>query len=501
MKINNPMPNKEMPNKETPAKKPPTRFHLKWTDSGNADWFTLLFKDLLRYSKPEKTWYLWKSTHWQPDTTGEILNLAMQAIRVVFHEASVLEEGDTKISFLKFLRSCENVSRLAAMLKLASSKDEIRIDPSAFNRDSYLLNCINGTIDLHTGVLQPHNPLDLITKRCNTTYDPTATSKLWTRFLTESTHNTPGMLEFLHRISGYSITGDTSESKLFFIHGPTASGKSTFIESIKATLGDYSQTADFETFLHRSQVGGVRNDIACLKDTRFVSSIEVDEGKKLAEGLIKMITGGDTVRARLLYQESFEFLPNFKLWLAANHSPRINDKDDAMWRRILRLPFIESVPEDKRDPTLKSTLSNPAISGPAILNWLVSGCLEWQTLGLSIPASIQAATTAYRDEMDPLHDFFEECCKLGPYEVEPISMLRMAYDHYARSIGIKFTLSAHNFNNRIKDRQCTTSNRWLSGKVRKCWIGISLHTNVRNDLLEKIGVGVGVGVGVEGSKK
>ena len=126
--------------------------------------------------------------------------------------------------------------------------------------------------------------------------------------------------------------------KSSFVHGPGASGKSTFLDSLRAAMGDYAKVADFESFIQRRE-GAIRDDIAELAGRRFVVSIEVDEGKRLAEGLVKMLTGGDTLRARFLYQEAFEFLPQCKLWLAANHAPRIKDDDSAMWRRILRIQF------------------------------------------------------------------------------------------------------------------------------------------------------------------
>ncbi len=192
--------------------------------------------------------------------------------------------------------------------------------------------------------MRPHRREDLITKVCPTRYEPGARSDLLDRFLDEATGGNRELRDFLQRAVGYSLTGDVSEEVLFFVHGPGRSGKSTFMEALKATLGDYAKSADFESFVQRRDAGAVRNDIAELAGRRFVVSIEVDEGKKLAEGLVKLITGGDTVRARFLYQEAFDFVPQFKLWLAANHAPKVKHDDSAMWRRILRIPFENIVP-------------------------------------------------------------------------------------------------------------------------------------------------------------
>ena len=139
-------------------------------------------------------------------------------------------------------------------------------------------------------------------------------------------------------------------------------------------------------------------------------SIEVDEGKQLAEGLVKMITGRDTVTARKLYQESFEFKPAFKLVLVANHAPKVDPDDDAMWRRIYVIPLVCQVPKHLRNPRIKDHLTNPAIAGPAILEWVLKGCLDWQRDGLKIPAVVQQATDKYRASQDSFGDFISDRC-------------------------------------------------------------------------------------------
>jgi len=276
------------------------------------------------------------------------------------------------------------------------------------------------------------------------------------------------------------VTGETTEEKLFFIHGPTAAGKSTFTEAIKATLGDYAVTADFETFLKRIQVGAVRNDVARLAGARFVVSIEVDEGRELAEGLTKILTGGDTVSTRFLYHESFEFFPKFKLWLAANHAPRVSDRDDALWRRILRLPFEHTIPEEKRDPKVKATLRDPKIAGPAILAWAVRGCLLWQQCGLFVPEVIRDATDEYRADQDPLRDFFPDECKFDTTAFVPVSDLRKRYDDWGKETGLRYLLGPKQFNERFEEKDCQRqSRRYLNDvgteKVGKCWVGVTLQ--------------------------
>ena len=314
---------------------------------------------------------------------------------------------------------------------------------------------------------------------------------MWNKFLATVTDGDVSMLEFLQIAIGYSATGSTAEEKLFFIHGPAASGKSTFLESVKATLGGYTQTANFEAFLQRQQVGGARNDIAKLNGAQLVVSIEVDEGKRLAEGLVKMLTGGDTVSARFLYKEEFEFLPQFKLWLAANDAPKVKDNDEALWRRILRVPFECVIPKKDRDPNIKATLRDTNSSGPAILAWIVKGSLKWQQKGLVVPEIIEESTEEYRQSQDPLRDFFDDECEFDPMAYVAVVELRTAYEQSAKENGQRYTLGPKEFNRRLEAKGCERkSKRYVNTvgteKVCKCWCGVTLKSNPTKEELEEI---------------
>jgi putative DNA primase/helicase len=193
---------------------------------------------------------------------------------------------------------------------------------------------------------------------------------------------TPALRTFVQRVAGYCLTGDTSDEKFFFAHGPTGGGKSTLLGALRRTWGNYATTADFSTFtVHRHQ-DRPREDIARLHGSRLVVSVEVTDGTRLAEGLVKTLTGGDHVAARFLYERTFEFLPQFKLCIAANNRPTVRDDDDAMWRRLVEIPFPQSLPREERDPSVKATLMDPSIAGPAILAWAVEGAASWFVDGL-----------------------------------------------------------------------------------------------------------------------
>lgn len=278
------------------------------------------------------------------------------------------------------------------------------------------------------------------------------------------------MIGFLQRLAGYTITGSTAEEILAFPHGPGATGKSTLVEAIKAVLGDYAATADFETFLARHGDAGVRNDIARLAGARMVVSVEVDDGKRLAEGLIKQLTGGDTVAARYLYAEAFEFQPQFTLWLVANARPGVHADDDALWRRILQIPFVVVIPPAERDPELKRALRTDPTEQSAILAWLVQGCLNWQERGLAVPERVRDYTAEYRRENDLLAEWLADDCQLGADYWTAASSLRTAYERWCDEAGSKPLDGGRAWGKALKDHGCVRKRR---AKAHG-WQGIAL---------------------------
>jgi putative DNA primase/helicase len=444
------------------------------TDSGNGERIAQRFSKEIRYCFGEKTWYTYTGRRWEHDQTGSMFQRAKLIARLLYEEAAHAEDSESRKKCSDWARKCESADRLRAMLFCAQSEPGIAVLPSQFDSYPFLLNCLNGTIDLTTGKLREHRREELITKLAPVEYDDGARSQLWERFLHETTAGDKELQDFLQRAAGYSLTGSVIEEVLFFVHGPGGSGKSTYLEAKKTHFGDYARVADFESFIQRGTPGAVRNDIAELAGRRLVISIEVDDGKRLAEGLLKTLTGGDTVRARFLYQEAFEFPPQFKLWLCANNAPKVNDADSAVWRRILRIPFDHAVPKEQRDPTLKARLKDPE-TGRAILAWAVRGCLRWQVSGLSVPKVVEQATDAYRAQMDPLRDFLDDRCILRDNVWITAAALRAEYERWAKDTGEGNTLDAKDFGNRLKARGCKQSQRRVLGKHTRGWEGIGLR--------------------------
>ena len=374
------------------------------TDLGNAMRFTRQHRKDTRFCHEWRKWFYFNGIRWEKDNMGEVERKAKKTVRSIYEEASKIKDENLRKERATFALRSESSQKIKAMLSLAESESEIPILSNDFDPDIFALNVLNGTLDLKIRNLSPHNPDDLITKLCPVIYEPEEKCPIWEKFLNEVMDGNDKLISFLQKVIGYSLTGNTKEQCFFILYGTGANGKTTFLQTISNLLGDYAQQSPTETFMIR-RFGGVPNDVARLKGTRFVSTIEVEEGRRMAESLVKALTGGDTITARFLFGEFFEFIPQFKLFLGTNHKPVIHGTDLAIWRRIRLIPFTVTIPEEKQDKELGSKLKEE-LSG--ILNWALEGCQAWQKDGLGFPDEIKAATNEYKRESDVLVQFLEE---------------------------------------------------------------------------------------------
>jgi putative DNA primase/helicase len=255
-----------------------------------------------------------------------------------------------------------------------------------------------------------------------------------------------GMIEFLQRAVGYSLTGDTSEQCFFMPWGSGQNGKSTMLDVLRTMLGDYAAQTPAETLMLKVGGGGIPNDLARLRGARFVTAVETDDGRRMAEPLVKMLSGGDVITARFLHREFFEFKPTFKVWLATNHKPVIKGTDYAIWRRVRLIPFVVTVPEAERDKKLTEKLLTE-LTG--IFAWAVEGCRQWQRIGLAEPEPVTAATAGYREEMDPINDWISERCVVAE-QLRGIG-LYTDYVEWARANG-RHPLDGPAFSQRLEER-------------------------------------------------
>ena len=301
---------------------------------------------------------------------------------------------------------------LRAMIEMAKSERDMTRSLVEFDNDPLLLGVTNGVVDLRRGKLLPVTPGLLVSKRCSVAYDPAETCPTFDVFLT-TIQPDPAMRQFLQRWAGYCLTGGVQEQKFVFLFGSGANGKTVFIELLAWLMGDYARKIATEMLMHHQRSPQAASpDIVGLKGRRFVYANETEEGRRLAEARVKDMTGGDAMTGRVPYGKAdISFSPTHKLAIVGNHKPDIGDSSNGMWRRVCLVPFDVTIPESQRDLKLLEKLK---LEGPGILNWAMKGLRTWQQSGLAIPAKIEAATAAYRDEQDIIGDWLGEHCNTGP---------------------------------------------------------------------------------------
>jgi putative DNA primase/helicase len=381
--------------------------NIQFTDATNAARLLKEHKRDIRYFPAWKKWLVWNGTHWETDEGGALVHeKGLETVRNIYDELSKTDDYRERNDIENFGKISESVRRREAMIKTAQYIKELNIKAEDLDNNPWLLNVRNGTIDILTGEFLEHRQEDMITKLANADYDPAADCPLWKQFVREIMNYKPELVNFLQTAAGWALTGNIEEQTMFILYGSGANGKTTFLNTIQFLLGDYAIATPTESFMKKNSDQNT-NDIARLRGTRFVTTTEAEQGRRLSEPLIKKITGNDQITARFLYGEYFNFTPTFKIFMATNHKPVIKGTDHGIWRRIKLIPFTTTIPQEKQDKSLEAKLKQEA-SG--ILNWLLEGTARWRREGLIAPAVILNATDEYRGEMDVIGNFLKERC-------------------------------------------------------------------------------------------
>jgi len=440
------------------------------TDLGNAERFVDAHRDRVLWCPARKSFLYWDGKRYAWDERGEVVKLAHLTSRSIFHDAAYTEDEGEQKKIAGFAAVSQNTTRIKAML--TEAKPYLAVGMDELDRDPWLVNCENGTLDLRTGKLKDHDPADRITKIVPVEYDPEASCPRFLQFLKETLVD-DAVIRFVKCYSGYTLTGITRERLLAILYGFGKNGKTTLVELLRDVMGDYATNTDTEPLLMK-RYQGIGNDVAALKGARFVSAAEVEQGRRLAESKVKQLTGRDTVTARYLFGEPFNFTPEFKLWLSTNNKPVIQGTDDAIWDRIRLILFTQRFDGERQDPKLPEKLRNE-LAG--VLAWMVEGCLEWQEHGLGQPDSVREATDQYRAEMDTLAAFIEDRCVVREGIVAPATPLYKQFQMWCDDAGEK-PETQKVFGMRLRERGFT-SDKIKRGphKDRKGWFGIGLRAD------------------------
>ncbi len=436
------------------------------TDVGNGRRFVADHGDAVIYNHTAKRWYVWSGTHWQADTDGTVDRLAKATVAGMYQEAARITDDTERPKLVKHALRSESDQRIRAMLSMARTELEIARDESAFIGSPLILNVQNGALELRTGQLLPHKRADLLTYCLDVAYNPEAVCPTWRRFVSEVFDDDDDLIDYVQRAVGYTITGSTVEQVLFVLYGAGANGKTTFVEPLMRLLGPLAQAARFESFLTRSG-DQIPNDIARMRGARLVTAMEAGEGRRFSEALLKQLTGGDTVTARFMRGEWFDFKPKFKLWLAANHRPRVTDTSEAFWRRVRLIPFNVTFTPNQRDRELGRRLGQEL---PGILAWAVQGCRNYFAGGLGNCAAVEQHTQEYRDAEDVLSEFVHTRCNLDAEETISKKDLYARYKTWADENGEK-ALTQSAFSRRLRESCPAVDSKRQAGGVH-VWIGI-----------------------------
>lgn len=398
------------------------------TDLANAARLAARHGNDIRFT-PEGSWLDWDGRRFAADPKGVRLQArAKETAASIFDE---VKEALDKDAVYRHARRSQGKGAIEAMIWLARSEPGVCVRLTDFDADGWLFNVGNGTVNLRTGELQPHRREDLISSISDINFDASGSCELWEAFLWRVTDGNQELYSYLQRFVGYLLVGDTSEQALHFLFGLGANGKSVFCEVLMRLMGEYAIAVSPDLIMLKRH-GGIPNDVARLRGVRAAMMNETSQGARFDEAKLKDLTGGDTLTARFLHQEFFDFAPTHRIVIRGNHKPTINGTDDGIWRRLRLVPFTVTIPEAERDPQLLQKLEAEL---PGILNWAIAGCMEWQRTGLNPPAIITDAVKAYRDESDTLGRFIEECCECRPLAQVKSSVFFERYRKFAESAG------------------------------------------------------------------
>jgi putative DNA primase/helicase len=459
----------------------------RYTNVGNAHRYVEQFGKDAKWCEKMKQWFVWQGEgdggRWVEDEKLAHRTNMHQIAHNLLLSVAAMEPGTFRDETYKWGIQSESSRVIDGSLKEA--KALLACDSDIFNKNTWLFNFTNGTLDLRTDVFRPASREDYLTKSVDYAYDDSMSfmqndCPRWEKFLSEIF---PGehadIIPYLQRAIGYSLTGETNEQCLWLLIGDGANGKGVFIHTLQKVLGSYAMQADWQTFaVQQSGRLEIREDIARLAGARFVASAESDKQTRMAENVVKAITGSDLITARHLHKGSFEFMPQFKLWLASNYEPKLSGTDDGIWRRLRYIPFTVSFKGRKADKHLEEKLLEEL---PGILNWARRGLKDYLAHGMQEPAEVLRATEGFRNKSDQWKTFMDEHSAVGG-QIGKTEFYEK-YKVWAERTGEVSIMTMQEFNAATKKRGGLEDKHTKTGSV---WVGIhySAHagqTSIRTD--------------------
>jgi len=449
-------------------------YHL--TDLGNAERLVSKCGEDLRYLHSESCWLVWNGKQWVKDDQELVKQKAKEVVMSIYAEASKALDSSERKAIGNWAKSSESDYRIKGMLSLA--QPDLAIRSEELDKDPYLLNVANGTINLKTGKLQPHKKEDYLTKIVDINYNPDSQAPFWNQFLKTVTAHDSELENYLQKAVGYSLTGLTDEQAFFFLYGKGANGKSTFTKALRMLLGDYGRQSNSDALLmsYRSRnPEGAKPELYALKGCRVAITSEVEENKRLNESQVKDLSGGDTISVRPNYGNPEEIEPTWKIWIFGNHKPKIENTDNAIWRRVRIIPFTYTIEKEKQIP-MSQILEKFEEEAEGILAWAVEGTAKWKKEGLKMTARIKNAVEEYKSESDIFQQFLDDKCVFHPAAVEEKNAIYKAFKEWANENGETVRRSKRWVTSQLMERDCRNYGNYVNATHIE---GVRLTSTVR----------------------
>jgi len=443
------------------------------TDVGNAQRLVMARRDRLRYNYAMRKWICFDERRWLIDDGRAIEHEAKEV--ALMYAAQALKCGDQEA--LKHATRSLDSRRIEAMIKLARTDLAVREDE--LDRDPWLLNFQNGTLDLRNRILRPHRREDLITKVVHHDFQPDADCPTWKAAL-DLVLNSDALVNYFQRVLGYALTGVTVDKAIFVVYGPGDNGKSTILHTGRRLIEEYSALVMVESLMTRKPGATELADLTDLRGARLALTSETEEGQRLSEGRIKRLSQGiGKVKACRKYENPTEFPETWKLIIDGNHRPVIRGGDAAIWNRLHLIPFSVTITE--KDKHFAQKLDAEA---GGILRWMVDGCAAWQRTGLTKPDEVGAASEDWQKDSDVIAEFFEDRCDFydedvsgyeGTYYLASERDLWEAFVLWCRVQAIDTATTRRALKLRLLEKNCIeTRVRVKRDYAERAWKGVRL---------------------------
>ena len=404
-----------------------------YDDTGNAQRIVDNFGESILYNYSRKSWMYYKNGVWNLDSVGRMKLITDKISEIIKKEPLHAVEGDEKAieeaTKMKFRHIKNSRSKSGKENMLSEAQHLLPATAEDFDKDKYLFNVQNGYLDLKTGQLHDHDRTKMFTRISNVEFTTNSDAPNWEKFIDEISCGRKEWVDYLQKAIGYTLSGSTKEQKMFVLLGNGRNGKSVLLNILNKIMGSYAMNITPQALMTQHNKGNATPEIAKLDGARLVTTTEPNEGDRFDEGLIKQITGGDKVTARFLHQNDFDYIPQFKLFMATNHKPYIRGRDEGIWRRMVIIPFDMNIPLEKVDFELEKRMTDEL---PAILQWCIDGYIKYLKYGLEEPLCISSQRDEYRVEMDSIAAFIDETCIVSENSRVRASYLFKAYTSWAK---------------------------------------------------------------------